>query len=54
MGAYKNLLQEITVEDPQQFRIFTRMSASNLEAILRHVGPLIAKTDTNIFLKATL
>ena len=38
----------MTVENPQQFRIFTRMSAGNLETILRLVGPLIAKTDTNM------
>ena len=48
MGAYKNLLQEMIVEDSPQFRIFTRMSAGNLDAILRLVGPLIAKTDTNM------
>ena len=48
MGAYNNLMQEMIVEDPQQFRIFTRMSASNLEDVLRLVGPIIAKTDTNM------
>ena len=48
-GAYNDLMQEMTVEDPQQFRIFTRMSAaSNSEDILRVVGPIIAKTDTNM------
>ena len=31
-------MQEMTVENPQQFRIFTRMSDSNLEGILRFVG----------------
>ena len=28
--------------------MFTRMSASSLEDILRLVGPIIAKTDTNM------
>ena len=32
-------------EDPQQFRIFLRLSAYNLEEILRLVGPLISKKD---------
>ena len=47
MGAYNNLMQEMTVEDPQQFRFFTRMSACNLKDILRLVGPMIAKTNTD-------
>ena len=38
----------MTVKDPQQFRIFTRMSASNLKDILRLKGPIIAKTNTNM------
>ena len=48
MGAYNNLMREISVEDPQQFRIFLRMIADNLEEILRLVGPLISKKDTTM------
>ena len=48
MGAYRNLMQKMSVEDPKQFRMFTRMSASNLEDILRLVGLIIAKTNTNM------
>ena len=48
MGAYNNLMREISVEDPQQFRIVLRMSADNLEEILRPVCPLISKKDTTM------
>ena len=45
-GAYNTLLKELRIEDPQQFKIFLRMSATDLEEILRVVGPLITKKDT--------
>ena len=48
IGAYTNVMREISVEDPQQFRIFLRMSADNLEKILRLVGLLISKEDTTM------
>ena len=48
MGAYNNLMREISLEDPQQFRIFLRMTTDNLEEILRVVGPLISKKDTTM------
>ena len=51
IGAYTNLMREISVEDPQLFRIFLRMSADNLEEILRLVGPLISKKDTSVVLE---
>ena len=48
MAVYRNLMQEMTVEDTQQFQMFTRTSASNLEDILSLVGTIIAKTDANM------
>ena len=47
-GADNGLMREISVEDPQQFRIFLRMRADNLEEIIRPVGPLISKKDTTM------
>ena len=48
MGAYNNLMREISLEDPQQFRIFLRMTTDSLEEILRLVGPLISKKDATM------
>ena len=48
MGACNNLMREISVEDPQQFCIFVRMSADNLEEILRRVGSLVSKKYTTM------
>ena len=48
LGAYSTLLQELQVEDPQQFKSFLRMTANDLEEILKLVGPRISKKDTNM------
>ena len=48
LGACSTLLQELRVEDPQQFRIFLRMSAHDIEKILNLVGPIITKENTNL------
>ena len=45
-GAYTNLLNELKIEDSQQFRNFIRMSAVELEDLLCLVGPKIQKQDT--------
>ena len=47
LGAYNTLLQELHIEDPQQLRSFLRMTAKDLEEILRLTGPIISK-DTNM------
>ena len=46
LGAYHTLLQEMRVEDPQQFRLFLRIKTEHLEELLRMVGPKISKNDT--------
>ena len=48
LGAYDTLLQELHIEDPQQLRSFLRMTAKDLEEILRLTGPIISKKDTNM------
>ena len=48
LGAYNTLLQELHIEDPQQLRSFLRMTAKDLEEILRLTGPIISKKDTNM------
>ena len=45
LGAYNRLLQEMRVEDAQQFRLFLRMKPEHLEELLRMVGPTISKND---------
>ena len=48
LGTYNTLLQELHIEDPQQLRSFLRMTAKDLEEILRLTGPIISKRDTNM------
>jgi hypothetical protein len=47
-GAYANLVNELKIEDAQQFKIFIRMSAVDLEELLLHVGKYIKKQDTQL------
>lgn len=47
-GAYNNLLNELRIEDAQQFRNFIRMSAIDLEKLLCLVGGKIQKQDTHL------
>lgn len=45
-GACLSLINELRLEDPQQYRNFFRMSAEQLEFITNCVGPVIVKQDT--------
>nr|XP_022905462.1 uncharacterized protein LOC111417424 isoform X1 [Onthophagus taurus] len=46
LGAFKSLVNELRIEDSQQFRNFIRMSSTELEDLLFIVGPKIQKQDT--------
>lgn len=48
MGACSTLINEMQIEDPQQFRNFVRMSAEQLEVLINLIGPQIAKKDTRM------
>ena len=43
LGVYNTPLKELRIEDPQQFKLFLRMSTTDLEEIFRMVGPIIIK-----------
>lgn len=45
-GAFYNLLNELNIEDAQQYFNFTRMTAIDLEVLILKVGPIIKKQDT--------
>jgi len=45
-GAYKQLISELQLEDAQQFRNFTRMSAVEVQSLVNRLGPVIGKQDT--------
>jgi hypothetical protein len=40
------LISELQLEDAQQFRNFTRMSAVEVQSLVNMLGPLIGKQDT--------
>jgi hypothetical protein len=40
------LISELQLEDAQQFRNFTRMSAVGLQSLVNMLGPVIGKQDT--------
>lgn len=46
LGAFATLVNELQIEDSQQFRNFIRMSAVELEELLSLVGAKIQKKDT--------
>ncbi|KAJ8870224.1 hypothetical protein PR048_029241 [Dryococelus australis] len=48
LGAYTNLIKEMQIEDAQQYRNFTSMSAVQLQRLIDRIGPTIAKRDTSI------
>ena len=45
-GAYTQLICELQLEDAQQFRNFTRMSAVEVQSLVNMLGPVIGKQDT--------
>jgi hypothetical protein len=45
-GAYTQLISELQLEDAQQFRNFTRMSAVEIQSLVKLLGPVIGKQDT--------
>jgi len=45
-GAYMQLLNELQLEDAQQFRNFTKMSAVEVQSLVNMLGPVIGKQDT--------
>jgi len=45
-GAYTQLICELQLEDVQQFRNFTRMSAVEVQRLVNILGPVIGKQDT--------
>jgi hypothetical protein len=45
-GAYHNLLRELELEDPSDFRAFLRMEPRMFHEIVARVGPRVTKQDT--------
>jgi len=45
-GTYTQLIREPQLEDAQQFRNFTRMSAVEVQSLVNMLGPVIGKQDT--------
>ena len=48
MGACSTLVNELKIEDAQQFVNFVRMSASQVEVIINLIGDMISKKDTKM------
>ena len=42
-GAYTQLICELQLEDAQQYRNFTRMSAVEVQSLVNMLGPVIGK-----------
>jgi len=47
-GAYTQLISELQLEDAQQFRNFTRMSAVEVQSLVNMLGPVIGNQDTTM------
>jgi len=45
-GAYTQLIRELQLEDAQQFRNFTRLSAVEVQSLVNRLGPVNGKKDT--------
>jgi hypothetical protein len=45
-GAYTQLIRELQLEDAQQFRNFTRISAVEVQSLVNLLGPVIGNQDT--------
>jgi hypothetical protein len=46
LGAHTQLIMELQLEDAQQFRNFTRISAVEVQSLANLLGPVIGKQDT--------
>ncbi|KAL4153986.1 hypothetical protein QTP88_001819 [Uroleucon formosanum] len=46
LGASENLLTELALEDPEEYRLCLRMTTENFEQLLNLVSPTIQKQDT--------
>ena len=42
-GAYNNILQEIRLDDKENYRRYLRMNTETIEELIRPVTPLIKK-----------
>ena len=47
-GAYLQLVSELQLEDAQQFRNFTRMSAVEVQSLVNMLDPMTDKQDTTM------
>jgi hypothetical protein len=45
LGAYTQLVSELQLEDAQQFRNFTRISAVEVQSLVNILSPVIGKQD---------
>lgn len=45
-GAFRTLLPELQFQDPMQYRNFLRMTAVQMEELVRRIGPVVCKKDT--------
>jgi hypothetical protein len=48
LGAYTQLVSELQLEDAQQFRNFTGMSAVEVQSLVNMPGPVTGKHDTGM------
>jgi hypothetical protein len=47
VGAFHSLIQDMAEQDPRRLKLYLRMSESTFDDLLRIVGPLIQKQETN-------
>ena len=47
-GASALLLKELSVEDPQEYRLCLRLTPESFETLLNFIAPVIQRTDTNL------
>ena len=47
-GAYNNIIQELRVDDNENYRRYLRMNADTLEELLALVTPVLTKKHTRL------
>ena len=47
-GASVLLLKELSVEDPQEYRLCLRLTPESFETLLNLIAPVIQRTDTKL------
>ena len=47
-GASVLLLRELSVEDPQEYRLYLRLTPESFETLLNLIAPVIQRTDTKL------